>query len=64
MLAGVVLSLLAAGGFWGAQVAWLRQWTALQLWRCAVAATVICIAGSGANSVVAHVLVSLDGPAS
>jgi len=64
VLAGVVLSLLAAGWFWVAQVAWLRQRTALRLWRCAVAATVICIAGSAANSVVVYVLVSVHGPAS
>lgn len=52
VLASVVLSLLAAGCFRIAQVAWLRQRTSLRLWRCAVAATLICIAGPASNSVV------------
>lgn len=63
LLSGVLASLLAAGWFWVAQIAWLRRHTTLSRWRCAVAATLIGGVGSLCNGLVALMLTRIHAAA-
>ena len=58
---GALLSVFAAAWFWAVQIAWMRQHTALPLWRCVIAATLVCMMGSLINGLLMYVLVHVHG---